>query len=266
MPGYEVLGFSGSWVTTDALHCRTMGITDRYMLYIHHIPLHDPVATQDGFLVEAEVIAYSGQSLINNTPKVYWKTDGGWNGVEMAPMGGNDFAAYIPNQPQGTPIYYYINAQDGSGRDENHPYIGAPGAHLFLSTSVDPLLGADASQISAGSGGQVNFALDAGASNAYRNYLLLATASGTSPGIPLPGGLVTLPLNWDAVTDLVLLLLNTSYFVDFMGQLDGAGEAAAQLNVGPLPSGCVGTTLHFAYALNPPWDFVSDSLAIEIVD
>ena len=38
MPGYEVLGFTGSWDSTDALHCRAMGITDRYMLYIEHTP------------------------------------------------------------------------------------------------------------------------------------------------------------------------------------------------------------------------------------
>ena len=28
MPGYEVLGFTGSWESTDALHCRVKGIPD----------------------------------------------------------------------------------------------------------------------------------------------------------------------------------------------------------------------------------------------
>ena len=39
MPGYEILGYTGSWLTDDAIHCRAMGVTDRYMLYIDHIPL-----------------------------------------------------------------------------------------------------------------------------------------------------------------------------------------------------------------------------------
>ena len=39
MPGYEVLGFTGSWESTDALHCRAKGVADRGMLYIRHIPL-----------------------------------------------------------------------------------------------------------------------------------------------------------------------------------------------------------------------------------
>ncbi len=35
MPGYEVIGFSGSWQSTDALHCRTKGIADiGYALYL----------------------------------------------------------------------------------------------------------------------------------------------------------------------------------------------------------------------------------------
>ena len=39
MPGYEVLGFTGSWESTDALHCRAIGIADIGMLRIKHIPL-----------------------------------------------------------------------------------------------------------------------------------------------------------------------------------------------------------------------------------
>jgi len=36
MPGYEVLGFTGSWANTDALHCRTKGIPDIDMIHIDH--------------------------------------------------------------------------------------------------------------------------------------------------------------------------------------------------------------------------------------
>ena len=40
-PGYEVLGFTGSWESTDALHCRVKGIPDLDMLQIFHNPLND---------------------------------------------------------------------------------------------------------------------------------------------------------------------------------------------------------------------------------
>jgi hypothetical protein len=52
--------------------------------------------------------------------------------------------------------------------------------------------------------------------------------------------------------------------MDFTGMLDGSGMAAAQLNLGPAP-GAAGTTLHFAFALNAPWDFASNAVPVSIV-
>jgi len=138
MPGYEVLGFTGSWVTTDAIHCRVMGITDRQMLYIEHTPLRDGRPTDEGFLVEAVVIPYSNKALINGTPVVYWTTGGNWNSVTMNPVGGFTYEAYIPPQPHNTIIDYFIHAEDAAGRSENHPYIGATGAHSFR--VFDPII------------------------------------------------------------------------------------------------------------------------------
>lgn len=161
MPGYEILGFTGSWVTTDALHCRAMGITDRYMLYINHTPLRDRQRpSPDGFLIEAEVIPYSGTMLINDTPTVYWTTDGSWNPVPMDYAGGYDYEAYIPRGPHNTTVRYIIHAEDESGRSEFHPYIGAPGAHEF--TAFDPIFTAD--EAIPLDGGEVIFSLDIGSS------------------------------------------------------------------------------------------------------
>ncbi|MHC4942350.1 MAG: hypothetical protein ACYTG7_04960, partial [Planctomycetota bacterium] len=128
-----------------------------------------------------------------------------------------------------------------------------------------PSLTADAETLPE-SGGTVNFLLEAGASNAGRKYLLLGSVSGMEPGYPLPGGLETLPLNWDGITQTILLLLNTAVFTDFLGTLDGAGLAAAQLNAPPLPAGSAGATLCFAFCLNSPFDFASNPALIEIVN
>lgn len=114
------------------------------------------------------------------------------------------------------------------------------------------------------SGGAVNFTLSAGAANHDRKYLIVGGASGTSPGMTLPGGMV-LPVNWDWFSDLEMALLNTVVFANFLGTLDGSGKADAQLLIPALPSGSAGLILHFAFCLNKPFDFVSNPVEIEIV-
>ncbi|PNX53096.1 MAG: hypothetical protein BV458_06185 [Thermoplasmata archaeon M9B2D] len=132
MPGYEILGFTGSWVSSDAIHCRTMGITDRHMLYIEHIPLRGNQSGQDGYEIQAKIYPYSGQPLVSMSTGVYWRTDlGSWNFIQMEPQGDDLYHAMIPLQENGTVVSYYIHAEDASDRTENHPYIGAADAHVF---------------------------------------------------------------------------------------------------------------------------------------
>jgi agmatine deiminase len=132
MPGYEVLGFTGSWESTDALHCRVMGITDRYMLYIEHTPLTGDQTSQNGFDIQAKIYPYSEQSLISGSTGVYWRVDNQtWNFLPMQPLGNDYYHAVIPGQANGTVVSYYIHAEDASGRAENSPYIGAPMAYQF---------------------------------------------------------------------------------------------------------------------------------------
>ena len=131
--------------------------------------------------------------------------------------------------------------------------------------SSDPLA-AEPRELSEATGGTVNFTLSAGQGCANRNYLLLGSVSGTVPGTPLPGGMATLPLNWDLLTNTIIAQVNTPVFTNFMGTLDGSGNGTAQFNTfGPLPGGSAGLVLYFAYALNMPWDFVSNPVEIQIV-
>ena len=137
MPGYEILGFTGSWQNTDALHCRAKGIPDQHMLYIKHAPLIDDEPFMGGFPLEATIIPYSGENLTND-PLLYWKTTGDWNTVSFTLDNNDSYQAQIPWHPHGTQLYYYIQASDESGRNETHPYIGAPGAHTFTVTMQPP--------------------------------------------------------------------------------------------------------------------------------
>ena len=132
MPGYEVLGFTGTWESTDALHCRAMGITDPGMLYIEHIPLAGNQTSPTGYDIQAKIYPYSGEGLIAASTGVYWNVNGqAWNFLPMQPLGNDLYHAIIPMQTNGSIVSYYIHAEDGSGRHENHPYIGAANAHSF---------------------------------------------------------------------------------------------------------------------------------------
>ncbi|MHC4944376.1 MAG: C25 family cysteine peptidase [Planctomycetota bacterium] len=126
----------------------------------------------------------------------------------------------------------------------------------------DPALWADGYSISCAVGAVIDLSLDASAANAGRSYIVLGTLSGTSPGFALPGGMI-LPTNWDAFTDLIMMLLNTAVFQSFMGTLDGAGTASATVNTfGALDPVLVGETAHFAFTLGNPYDFVSNAIPV----
>jgi hypothetical protein len=165
----------------------------------------------------------------------------------------SDFSNYIDNDGKLTLLLYAERANDRSFHD-----------YISVTVTYADLLSSDLDSISASTGGTVNFSLTAGAKHAGRNYLMLGTMSGTEPGIPLPGGLATLPLNWDLFTNMVMNNINGPFFQDFMGTLDGNGEATAIFTMGAVP-GAAGIILHFAYCMDKPWDFASNAVPIEIV-
>ncbi len=182
----------------------------------------------------------------------------GNNTVYLTATRGDDkipFFAYDLSQGPGGNWVGFDNAYPNSHSTGGAAFVPGPDA-----------LEADTDTISESTGGIVNFTLDGGFSNNGRTYLLLGSITGTAPGTPLPGGNVTLPLNWDLFTFTIIDLLNTSIFQNFTGALSKSGTTYATFDTnGPLPAGMVGTTMHFAFALRKPWDFVSNPVAIKIV-
>ena len=74
LPGYDVIGFTGSWESTDALHCRVKGIPDLQMLQIFHNPLNnDTEPDTNGYVVEVLFDDLSQTGLIEDSIKVFWK-------------------------------------------------------------------------------------------------------------------------------------------------------------------------------------------------
>jgi len=132
MPGYEVLGFTGSWEATDALHCRAIGIADRGMLYIKHLPLLGDKPQQSQYAISADIIPYSGAAIVADSVKIYYRINGGsYTAVAMTNSGGNTYTGNIPGQTQGSQVGYYIQVSDTSGRISKHPFIGSPDPHVF---------------------------------------------------------------------------------------------------------------------------------------
>jgi hypothetical protein len=111
-----------------------MGVPDREMLYIEHVPLLTQTDESSDYLVAAKVVDYSGQGLIPDSLKIFYKNKTqDFDFTYLFPTANPDsFYGYIPAQSAGSEVYYYLQAADSSGRVETHPYIGAPWAHRFI--------------------------------------------------------------------------------------------------------------------------------------
>ncbi len=133
MPGYEVLGFTGSWVSTDALHCRTKGIADRTALYIKHQPTLGDAPSGIDYEITAEIHPFSGSSLTADSPVLFYRVNNGnFTPIIMIDLGNETYQGIIPSQPDGFEIDYYLYAEDESGKTANHPFIGEPDPHSFV--------------------------------------------------------------------------------------------------------------------------------------
>ncbi len=139
MPGYEVLGYYGSWYYYDALHCRTMGIFDRGMLRVDVAP-PPPEIPAAAHCVAALIDDRSEAGLVLAQCRLHWRLAGepAFESLALVPTGVPDsYEAWIPPQPPGGEIEYYVSAEDLSGRRETRP-VAAPEA-LFHTTVGDDL-------------------------------------------------------------------------------------------------------------------------------
>jgi streptogramin lyase len=195
-----------------------------------------------------------------------WFTNFNSHGIEPALIWfeGTEFGAIT--QAQGLPHAQIYDAEMREVDGNYELWLSCASRGIAVLTVPPLAIVPSRFDLPAETGGTIDFTLNGGVINGNRSYWLLGSVSGISPGFPLPGGQVTLPLNWDGFTDIVISLANSQFLVDFIGLLDGSGSAAAQLNTfGPIPPTAVGATLYFAYLLPDPFDFVSNPVGIEIV-
>lgn len=91
---------------------------------------------------------------------------------------------------------------------------------------------ADPDELSLSAGGQQSWTIRGGLPNGGQLYLVLGSASGTTPGLALGGGVV-LPLAADAYLGFSFKKANQGPFVDTFGVLDATGRASAAFAVAP---------------------------------
>ena len=161
--------------------------------------------------------------------------------------GDHRYLAYIPAQPVGTVVQYYLQAKDASGRDETHPYVGRAQAHTFTVTT----LGAGVSAVSACRGGTIEFYINAGVDKAQRPYRLACSVSADPNSPEAPD--TALP--------------DTAVLTGFDGTLDDSGIGMARLTFPePLASEWVGRTLRFSLELADPSGALPDTVSIQILE
>ena len=141
MPGYEILGFTGAWESTDALHCRTHEIADKNMLQILHFPLFGHQEYLSSYTLNTEIKALSNKGLYADSLKLIYRiNEAKWNTSLLSFEEEANFSASISGFSEGDKIEYYIHAADSSGRSENKPYMGALDPHVFYAGGISPVL------------------------------------------------------------------------------------------------------------------------------
>jgi agmatine/peptidylarginine deiminase len=136
MPGYSVYGFiaqpSTPWLSTDALHCRVMGMADVGILFVKHFPLHGVLPCDENYTVTAEMLTSNGSLLKQDSVLIFYRVNGGaFTAAPMNQVSGNRYSGTIPRQAAGSTVQYYIYAADQSGRHETAPFIGSADPFTF---------------------------------------------------------------------------------------------------------------------------------------
>ncbi len=120
-----------------------------------------------------------------------------------------------------------------------------------LDVAAGPGMEGDVQSLSASTGGEQLFAIDAGPAYGGFRYIVAGSSSGIFPGT-LQNGL-RVPLNYDAYTETVLTGMGRPAYVKFSGYLDSLGRAQPSLKL-PVTSDTdlIGTVYYHAAILIDP--------------
>jgi len=114
---------------SGAIHCITNCIGSNDPLLISHQALASPQTGSSAYQVNAYIKHESGIASAN----VYYKTSlaGSYVSAPMSSTGSDNWTGYIPAQPDGSTVYYYVQAQAVSGKTQVRPMPAPAGYWEF---------------------------------------------------------------------------------------------------------------------------------------
>ena len=131
LPGYNVVGIDCNQIisASGAIHCITHSVGVEDPMLISHQPLDDTEDSVNPYPVEALVQHRSG---IDNA-KLFWRVAGETDYSEVAMTAAMEdmWNAYIPAQPEGTVVQYYIEGTSVSGKVQDRPMPAPEGYWQF---------------------------------------------------------------------------------------------------------------------------------------
>lgn len=135
LPGYNIVGIDSDnqeeqiIALSGAIHCITHSIGVSDPLLISHQSLDDTEDQLNPYIVDAYMKHRTG---INNA-KLFWKTNlsDDYSEVAMTSIGDDIYRGFIPAQPGGTTIYYYVQGTSVSGKVQNRPMPAPEGYWQF---------------------------------------------------------------------------------------------------------------------------------------
>ena len=139
LPGYRIVGIDCNSIIPQlgAIHCITKEIGVTEPVYISHAKLNGIITATAPIEVKAYIKSRTG---IANA-SVYWTTDttSGYTALSMSQTSPDTFKAFIPLQPTGTKIFYYVSASSNSGRTVTKPITAPSGFYNFEIENATPV-------------------------------------------------------------------------------------------------------------------------------
>lgn len=135
LPGYRVVGINCRTIISlsGAIHCINHELGASNPIFISHSAIRSASTSLSSYEVKAYIKTKSGVS----NAKVFWTTDttSGFSQLSMTAV-ADTFRAYIPSQPLGSKIYYYISATSNNGKTITKPLPAPSGNFRFIVTNT----------------------------------------------------------------------------------------------------------------------------------
>jgi len=141
LPGYKIVGIDCNNIigSLGAIHCitREIGVHDPLRVIHQQLPCMNHTGWPNGYPVWASLAHRSGIA----SAKIYYTTDttAAWQSVDLPDYPLDDTTwthkGFIPVQPDGSTVYYYIQATATNGKTVVHPLPAPKGWWKFCVTN-----------------------------------------------------------------------------------------------------------------------------------